>query len=1419
MMGTNTGPRLRATLATALAISLAVPPSVVQAAEADVLSDLPDVREGAGGLASPGVATDAPSPEASSSASPVIDETEDETPGEPLAPETEGEAAGETPTLEEENETAGASLLAAADEGGSAEGGAEGAAAVPAQDPATGDAPAPLAEGDVAIDESSFPDAAFRSWILGKDGLGDIAADGVLTREERESVTGIHAQRCGIVSLKGIELFPNLRMIDVEGNHIERVDLSGNPELLSVYLRNNCLQSVDFSNNTKLEFVEVFDNQLSEVDLSMLPNLRFVHLDYNNLKIIDLSHNTKLEADGFVGNNNPLEKVVLPKMEGRSFDSFVISELDEYEGYTSTLPEWYTTPDFQAGTGITPSTVADRVFIPFDGQTLYVRRTPNQYTIRFDANGGEGSMAAVSRTWDDGLQALPESTFKRLGYRFLGWSADPAATTATFSDGQEVENVTGGRDTGMTLTLHAVWEPVAESSGYLRSQLNDVERAIYDDLASQLDKLTDPTDPSSVVVYVPKGAEGSLGSVLFAVLRDHPEYFWIDSSRLSWTDEGDGDYALSPRVLGESYFFSGFDAGNLADYRARFEARVADVVADAPSDPVLAVRYFNSWLADHNVYNPSGLGASNFSRTAASGLLSDNDSATGPVCYGYATAMKVLLDRAGIENVLVEGWARNGANGSGEQHAWNYVSVGGSWYAVDPTWNDPSSQGAPALETYLLVGSGTVTNPKLTGAETFGANHDPSRSPAVTQHGFSYPTLSVQACPEVATGLFEVATGEGSVRYDSLESALVAAGAGQTVRLWGDAVLDETAVVSRDLVLDLNGHGLSCSSAPALEISPGASLRLTNGAASQSKVESKGGAAVRNEGTIKVDPNVAIKGAGVTPPVQGAQVEAGLHAYVSTSNGSCVSYKVVEPAHPAAGEVDVAALGDGTVDELVAYVNGAGRPAIDLKFLATANSEASIPAGSTPAYSWRLVSAPGDGARSASLMRGTYAFETTVFDYVLRYEVSVGDAELDAIVSDGLARADEALLKLRAGISDGAYTLFDCEAAEAEVEATRVLLASVSDRDEARAEVEALLAKVRDTPTAASRAEELEGSWHATHGATLALVYDGSVSFENAAERGAAASAALLAAERDALASSLPEGMGEKDRALVSSMARTLVEARTDGLKGLSGLASAAGWAEGAAKVVEALPSPVTTSEVPALEGLVSSFDRLDPDVRALISSVDVRTLSDLLEAARNSVPATDPEAPVDPESPEGPVAPEAPADPESPVSPDSPEGSVDPDDPEAPADPVTPEDPSGPETPAGPDAPSGGEAESGPALDEAPAGQQETVEAGLGDALAGVPLSQASESSDGGVRALMGTTSAGLEALSGLTGGDEAEAVPAEAMAEVSEAEPLSFEAGQDAAEDAHASSAPMAAGVFAGVAALAVALGAALRTKRGRN
>ena len=57
------------------------------------------------------------------------------------------------------------------------------------------------------------------------------------------------------------------------------------------------------------------------------------------------------------------------------------------------------------------------------------------------------------------------------------------------------------------------------------------------------------------------------------------------------------------------------------------------------------------------------------------------------VCEGYAKALKLLLDSAGIESIYVTGTASNGsATGT---HAWNMARVSGSWYYVDATFDDP----------------------------------------------------------------------------------------------------------------------------------------------------------------------------------------------------------------------------------------------------------------------------------------------------------------------------------------------------------------------------------------------------------------------------------------------------------------------------------------------------------------------------------------------------------------------------------------------------------------------------------------------------------------------------------------------------------------------------------------------------------
>lgn len=53
------------------------------------------------------------------------------------------------------------------------------------------------------------------------------------------------------------------------------------------------------------------------------------------------------------------------------------------------------------------------------------------------------------------------------------------------------------------------------------------------------------------------------------------------------------------------------------------------------------------------------------------------------LCAGYANAFDALCTMSGIYSTVE----------SSPSHAWNKVYVGGTWYYVDPTWNDTSNNG------------------------------------------------------------------------------------------------------------------------------------------------------------------------------------------------------------------------------------------------------------------------------------------------------------------------------------------------------------------------------------------------------------------------------------------------------------------------------------------------------------------------------------------------------------------------------------------------------------------------------------------------------------------------------------------------------------------------------------------------------
>ena len=85
--------------------------------------------------------------------------------------------------------------------------------------------------------------------------------------------------------------------------------------------------------------------------------------------------------------------------------------------------------------------------------TLYAKWTANTYTVKYDANGGTGTTADSSHTYDAD-KALTANGFTKTGYTFAGW-ATSATGAAAYTDGENVKNLTA--TDGGTVTLYAKW--------------------------------------------------------------------------------------------------------------------------------------------------------------------------------------------------------------------------------------------------------------------------------------------------------------------------------------------------------------------------------------------------------------------------------------------------------------------------------------------------------------------------------------------------------------------------------------------------------------------------------------------------------------------------------------------------------------------------------------------------------------------------------------------------------------------------------------------------------------------------------------------------------------------------------------------------------------------------------------------------
>ena len=123
------------------------------------------------------------------------------------------------------------------------------------------------------------------------------------------------------------------------------------------------------------------------------------------------------------------------------------------------------------------------------------------------------------------------------------------------------------------------------------------------------------------------------------------------------------------------------DAAILAACRAIFAEQVTAGMTDFEKELALHDALLERGSYDRTVYDhatPQGRPGN----TDPYGILVEGYG----ICLGYATAFQLLMDLAGVECLTVVG----ASYGSTSDHAWNLVRLEGEWYAVDPTWNDPT---------------------------------------------------------------------------------------------------------------------------------------------------------------------------------------------------------------------------------------------------------------------------------------------------------------------------------------------------------------------------------------------------------------------------------------------------------------------------------------------------------------------------------------------------------------------------------------------------------------------------------------------------------------------------------------------------------------------------------------------------------
>ena len=146
--------------------------------------------------------------------------------------------------------------------------------------------------GDVAINETNFPDSNFRGFV---SRVYDENNDGILNSTEIEKATMMNCDGYSLsasekyTDLTGIKYFVNLESLSCINNNIKEIDVSGLTKLENFAFDGNPLTSLDVSGCTSLGGLRYGHKALTSLDVSGCTSLEYLYCYGNALTNLDVS--------------------------------------------------------------------------------------------------------------------------------------------------------------------------------------------------------------------------------------------------------------------------------------------------------------------------------------------------------------------------------------------------------------------------------------------------------------------------------------------------------------------------------------------------------------------------------------------------------------------------------------------------------------------------------------------------------------------------------------------------------------------------------------------------------------------------------------------------------------------------------------------------------------------------------------------------------------------------------------------------------------------------------------------------------------------------------------------------------------------------------------------------------------------------